>query len=102
MIKDLRIVATLESREGSALEMVSHLELHRHPYENGLIFELDRLWRVVRARAEMHGWIGTLHLFDAERARSVSLRTTPFEPGELPECEQAATLIEAFRKLTRG
>lgn len=101
MTKDLRIVATLECKAGEKLETVSHMELHRHPYESGLIFELDRLWRVIRARAEMHGWIGTLHLFEAERARSVSLRTTPFEPGELPECEQAATLIEAFRKLTR-
>lgn len=101
MAKDLRIVATLERKDGESLATVSHLELHRHPYESGLIFELDRLWRVVRARAEMHGWIGTLHLFDGEQSRSVSLRTPPFEPGELPDREQAATLIEAFRKLTR-
>lgn len=101
MAKDLRIVATLERNEGHALETVSHLELHRHPYESGLIFELDRLWRTVCKRASLHGWIGTLHLYDAERSRSVSLRFPPFEPGELPDREQAATLIEAFRKLTR-
>jgi hypothetical protein len=64
-----------------------------------MIVELADLWRVLRARAQLHHWTATLTLHNPARGRTVSMRDPPFEPGELRAYDRASHVLEALRKV---
>lgn len=80
----LDVLATLESIFG---RVESHVLIVRDAREIGLIFELNSLWRVIRARAEFEQRIARLTLSREGRARSVCV--VSFDALDASACEQA-------------
>lgn len=96
----LEILGTLDGPTG-----VNHsrLSLARELYEIGLIYELNELWRVLRARADLHSWIATLTLSRTEPKRSIAVRYSPLPPSNAPEpeCPIAPDVFAALAEMKR-
>jgi hypothetical protein len=95
--KPFRIVATVETRDGSEIR---HNEIRRSFFDRDLVADLDRFWRITRELAEINHAIARLRIYRDGRAQPVSMRDPPFDPSELPEADRAVTMLEALRKVT--
>lgn len=99
---EIRIIATLERRDGDALTTVQTTEIRRAPNRMGVMLELQDFWQVTRTLATIRQCIPTIYFCSHDRSRCVAMRDPPFEPHELPERDRATTILEALRKLTHG